>query len=217
MSPFFSRPFAILCLWVSSFPLDAQQHTRIAIGPVIACGEQLSKGYAIGLDIEPSLVRSVRDNIDVGAGILCNIFINNYNDATRDYLILYGPLLSGSYKGIKIKKIPLEPIFGAGYIWGRDFVADRSKSVITHDYFSNRISLLNGHGLYGRVGTSILLSAGTRICITYSLYRPHVTVDEEAKQFFPYSFSTALYGNTAEFPARRMNYDTVLIGIVLGL
>jgi hypothetical protein len=195
--------------------LVAQQNLAVTLGPVISTGQELSKGYAWGFAIEPSFVKSVHEKIDVSAGVVCDIFINNYTDVVRDHLILYGPILASSYK-IRIRKISLEPLLGVGYVWGRDFIGDKSNSPTTQGYLSNRVSLLSANGLYGRLGTSIRLSDRIKVGVTYNLYRPDVTVKEEAKKLFPL-FNTTLYGDTIEFPSNRMNCNTVLVGFTVSL
>jgi hypothetical protein len=219
MFKYFTKTVTLICLTFLSFPLAAQADltTRFSIGPVVSAGHELAKGYLVGLALEPSLITSVNEKMDIGAAGVCNIFINNYNSETRDHLVLYGPLFLLSYKDLEVKKIVLEPQLGLGYTWGQDFITDRPKSSTDRDYFGDRISVLSTRGLYGRLGTSILLTTGIKVILAFNFHRPEVFLKEEAKQFYPHLFSTRLYGSTMEFPSSKMNFDTVLIAFTIGL
>ncbi|MBL7844503.1 MAG: hypothetical protein JNK44_11615 [Cyclobacteriaceae bacterium] len=204
------------CLLLVNASLVAQPifSTGVAIGFIIPTGNDLSAGYEAGLSLEPGLSFALSDKIDIGASVLVNGFMNNYNDAVTDYLILYGPLMNLSYKGILLGKIEVQPLLGVGYVWGQDFFV--SSNQINSDRETTQI--LSCKGGYLRAGLTVPASEKVIVRLMYNVHRPVVSISEEAKNFFaPYNITSPLYGSIIDFPSNRMSFDNLMIAIALKL
>lgn len=204
------------CMILLSFSLLAQPDfsTGVTIGFVIPTGNDLSTGYQGGLSLEPGLNFTLNDKFDIGASALVNGFMNNYNDNVTDYLILYGPLMNLSYKGILLGKIEVQPLLGVGYVWGQDFFVSSGQTNSDRE----TTQILSCKGGYLRAGLTVPASGKVSVRLMYNVHRPTVSISEEAKNFFaPYNINSPLYGSIIDFPSNRMGFDNVIIAIILKL
>jgi len=200
----------------SCLSLVAQSHfsTGVTIGLVVPTSKDLSTGYRAGLFAEPNLNFTLNHKIDFEASVVVNGFMNNYNDNVTDYLFLYGPLFSLSYKGVSIGKIQLQPLGNIGFLWGQDFLVSTGQANSDRE----TTPILFSRGAYFRAGVSVPVSEKASVRLMYNFHRPVVSISEEAKSFFaPNNINAPLYGSIMDFPSNRMSFDNIMIAIALKL
>lgn len=210
------RELFVACMMFLSFSLAAQPDltVRATVGILLTAGKELSEGYRVGLALEPGLDLDLNDKVGLGAAVVGNGYINNFSDEAKDYLIMYGPLFTITYKGFHIKNTGLHPVVGIGYLWGQDFLVSNG----TPNGDRERIPLLCSNGLYWRIGVSIHATQKIDVVLTYNVHRPMTTITEEAQNSFSsYNVNSPLYGSIINFTPHQMSFDTFMIALTLRL